>query len=448
MSAAAAYIVQLPFPAMAAPHPEVAAYYQDYGRAFASAHSGYFVPDATLWELPLWVAHLSGMLEAIGYESRLIDLSTLPAEVETCARSILAATKPGERVLLSPLAQNFDLALAISAILMAEKRITLLGGNMATLATPGSATAIHRGPATPTSLATLLQGSESVLTGRLEADAVARWRPSYRLLESYRRKVPLLRLNASHGCLFACDFCGDAWSRSLTIVAPDVLEYEVSQFERLFPETRLIYIGDKTFGQSMEAVRNLLAVFEDRHDYRFVVQTHVLALTPDVLEAMRRLGVVAVELGFESASPRLMRSNRKANRDPDFFHQAIRRLREAGMRVVLNVLSGLPEEDSAAHRATLDFIDQTASDVWLYNLYNFVPYPLTAQFARIRDRIVDWRFCNWREDGLPVFEPLHVTREESFRFFVEKVQAAHIAVKRHALAALDETAITMPALAS
>ena len=448
MTAAPIHIVQLPFPATAAPHPAVAAYYRDYGRAFSLAHTGYFVPETALWEVPLWVAHLSGMAEAIGREPKLIDLSASPAEPESCARAILAATEPGDPVLLSPLAQNFALALAVSAILMAQRRTTLLGGNMAPLAAAGSATATHHGPATPASLAALLQRGTGTVTNRLEAGSVADWRPSYRLLQAYRGKVPLLRLNASHGCLFACDFCGDAWSRSLTVVARDVLDHEVGEFERLFPDTRLIYIGDKTFGQSKEAVANLLSIFRHRGDYRFVVQTHVQALTDEVVDAMQRLGVIVVELGFESASPGLLRANRKANRDPDFFHRSIRRLRDAGLRVVLNILSGLPEEDAAAHRATLDFIERSAPDVWLYNLYNFVPYPLTAQFPRLRERIVDWQFANWREDGPPVFEPLHVSREQSFHFFIEKVAAAHAAIRRHVLAPGEDPAAAELFLAS
>jgi uncharacterized radical SAM superfamily protein len=434
MSLAPAHIIQLPFPASASPHPKVAAYYRDYGHAFERALTGYFVPEAGLWELPLWVAHLSGMLEELLYMPHFLDLSAWPAEAQTCAQSILAVTGPGERFLLSPLAQNFDLALDVSRLLMAEGQFTLLGGNMATLAAPGSASAIHRGQATPASLSACLNTNQRVITHRLGRGATADWRPTYRLLESYRGKVPLLRLHASHGCLFACDFCGDAWSHSLTVVPRDVLDNEVRQFERLFPETRLIYVGDKTFGQSPEAVRNLLAVFEHRPHYRFIVQTHVLALKQEVLEAMRRLGVIVVELGFESASKDLLRENRKSNGDPDFFRTSIRRLKAAGFRVVLNVLSGLPEETTSAHRSTLEFIDDTASDVWLYNLYNFVPYPLTTQYQRLRDRIVDWRFRNWREDGPPVFQPLYVSREESFDFFLQKVETAHAAVRRHALA--------------
>ena len=89
------------------------------------------------------------------------------------------------------------------------------------------------------------------------------------------------------------------------------------------------------------------------------------------------------------------------------------------------MLSGLPEETELDHLATVDFIRKSRSNVWLYNLYNFVPYPMTTQYLRIKSRIVDWNFSNWREDGPPVFDPFHVTRQESFNFFVNKVEVAH-----------------------
>jgi hypothetical protein len=370
------------------------------------------------------------MLEHIGFAPIFDDLSRVPTTAEACALDLLRRTVPGDVLLLSPLAQNFDLAVGVSRLLMGEGRTTLLGGNMSVLAKEEDATVIHHGQATPQSLRSALCGGSVVVTNTLERRSVADWRPSYRLLEEYRGKVPLLRLNASHGCLYECEFCGDAWSRKLAVVPPAVLEHEVRQFERLFPDTRLIYIGDKTFGQSKEAIRNLLGVFARRPQYRFIVQTHVLEIDDDLLDAMVKLGVVAVEMGFESASTHLLKENHKGNRTPDFYVERTRRIAARGLRVVLNILSGLPTEDRASHEQTVEFIHRRSSDAWLYNLYNFVPYPLTPYFPKLRDRILDWDFAHWREDGPPVFEPYHCTREESFGFFLEKVRAAQGAVRR------------------
>ncbi|ATB35878.1 radical SAM protein [Cystobacter fuscus] len=437
------HIVQLPFPSLGEPHEAVRDYYRDYSARFASELAGYFIPEGSLWELPLWVAHIAGMLKEIGYEVNLVDMSKVPAEAEACARFLLEETRPGSVLMMSPLAQNFDLALSVSRTLKAEGRQTVLGGNMATLAGPEDASHVHRGQVSARVLAEILQKKLPGLTevaglkggiGRLDS------KPDYTLLTGYKGRVPLLRLNASHGCLYACSFCGDAWSRQLHVVDPAVLEHEVQQFERLFPEARLIYIGDKTFGQSHEAVKNLLAVFANRPHYKFIVQTHVLNVNETVIEAMRRLGVVVVEMGFETADSEVLKESSKPNLDVDIYARRIQALSAAGMKVVLNVLGGLPQERAASHELTMRFLQDSRNEAWLYNLYNFVPYPLTPLFPVLRERIHDWNFAHWREDGPPVFQPYHQTVEQSWNQFLEKVHVAHSLISRPSVSASMEAA--------
>lgn len=422
MSGKAVHIVQLPFPSQAAPHPAVAAYYQDYARIYARELPGYFLPEGGLWELPLWVAHLAGMLDALGQEARFIDLSTTASAPDACAAALLGRTRSGDHLLMSPLAQNLDLAVDVCRKLSAAGRRPILGGNMAPILSGDPDWRLHLGQATTASLARCLETGGEVVEG---GGAAVDWKPAYRLLSHYRGAVPLLRLNASHGCLHNCQFCGDAWSRSLKVVPPEILDHEVGEFERRFPETRLIYIGDKTFGQSQEAVQNLLRTFSARPSFRFIVQTHVLSVKDALIDQMIQLGTVVVELGFESASAQLLRDNGKNHRSEGYFRDVVRRLADRGLHVVLNVLSGLPGETEADHDATCDFMSAAADDVWLFNLYNFVPYPMTPLFRQLRPRIVDWHFANWREDAPPVFTPYHGSRAESFDLFLAKVEVAH-----------------------
>jgi uncharacterized radical SAM superfamily protein len=419
-------LVQLPFPSTREPHGELAAYYRSYSRTFQEAFPEFFVPESGLWEAPLWAAHLAGMLESIGAPVELLDLSRTAAHVGACTSAALAATQPGDVVFLSPLAQNFDLALAVSRTLQKHARRTVLGGNMASLAKVGDASLVFRGQASPEQLQRLLCSADGSVTdvppsrrGRIS------WVPSYRVLECYEGTVPLLRVNASHGCLFSCAFCGDAWSRQLHVVDRDALEREVAELASRFPHTRLVYVGDKSFGQSKEAVANLQHVFRDRPRYRFIVQTHALLIDDALIQAMLELGVVVVELGLESGDPDLLRSSKKATKGNEHYLAMIQRLRAGGLRVVLNVLGGLPEETRESHERTLEFMDAAAADVWLYNLYNFVPYPLTPHFPKLRGRIFNWRFAEWREDAPPVFHPYNLTAAESWALFEEKTEAAH-----------------------
>ena len=57
------HIVQLPFPSLRTPHERIVDYYRDYSRSFSQFIDPYFIPEGSLWELPLWVAHLAGIAD-------------------------------------------------------------------------------------------------------------------------------------------------------------------------------------------------------------------------------------------------------------------------------------------------------------------------------------------------------------------------------------------------
>lgn len=431
-------IVQLPFPSTQDPDPRLAAYYEDYDRRFRAFLPSYFVPSDGLWEMPLWVAHLTSLIDRAGLDSSFCDLSRVPAEPAACVEPVLAATRPGDLVLISPLAQNLQLALAVSAVLERAERRVVLGGNMAPLAPAGSVHLVHEGQLDASfvgrlaAMATSEGGQSAKPSARgLSAQRID-WAPNYRHLVGYRGQVPMLRLNASHGCLYACSFCGDAWSKQLTLVTRDALAREVDQLAERFPETRLVYVGDKTFGQSKEAIRNLIEVFRERPGYRFIVQTHVMQVKEWVIEAMHELGVIVVELGFESADSQMLKRLHKLSRGLEDYTAKIHALSGSGLKVVLNVMGGLDEETEESHRQTIRWLADNESALWLFNLYNFVPYPLTPDFPRLRERIVDWDFGNWREDAPVVYEPQGLTRARSWELFQEKIAVAHRIVRTDA----------------
>lgn len=426
-----AHIVQLPFPSTFESDPELSAYYRTYDQRFAALLPEYFVPEGQLWEIPLWVAHLTALLDEVGLDSRFLDLSRATANAGTCSERLLDSTVEGDLVLMSPLAQNFSLALDVSRCLQAAGRRVVLGGNMAPLAPSESCHTVFRGQldiAAARRLADVARGA-----GGLYQVAPARglrseritWAPTYRHLAGYAGQVPLLRINASHGCLYECSFCGDAWSAQLTLVERDVLRREVDELTERFPRCRIVFIGDKTFGQSREAVENLIAVFADRPGYRFIVQTHVMQVKPWVVEAMQALGVAVVEMGFESADTAVLKAQNKMSRGLADYTRRIATIHDGGMKVVLNVMGGLDEETESSHSTTVDWMREHRDLMWLCNLYNFVPYPLTPDFARLNPRIFDWDYAHWREDAPVVYTPSHLSVERSWDLFKEKIAVAH-----------------------
>ena len=423
-ASAPAVLVQLPFPSQAQPDATIVRYYESYGELYQQLFPSYHVNDGDLWEAPLWVAHLDG---AIGRDdTTFLDLSLTPYDANQCVQRIAAAVAPSSWICFSPLAQNLGLTTTISRALRAMGYRTMIGGNMTELLEPDAATVTYSGLLRGLRWNDLVvEGKQSSqgtvpLAGRTQAPLG--YRPTFRLLKPFARRVPLIRVNASHGCLFQCTFCGDAWTNQLHVVPRADLQAEVDELLDLFPEANIVYVGDKTFGQSREAVENLLAVKATiSRRLGFIVQTHVATVSDWLLDAMQALGVKAVELGFESGSTDLLREVHKGG-SADSLARALRLLRSRGFAVILNVLGGLPAETDQSYDRTLRVLRETASDVFLYNLYNFVPYPKTPLFRSLQSRIVDWNFDRWREDCMVVYEPYHLTREASWEWFLEEVR--------------------------
>jgi uncharacterized radical SAM superfamily protein len=418
-------IVQLPFPSQTDPDPVLNQYYRSYSSYYSSVLPSFKLRDGDLWEAPLWVAHLDA---AIGRDdTEFKDLSLAAADCEPCFQRLIEGQTTPALYLFSPLAQNFDLAMEVSERLIGLGHCTVLGGNMVGLERPGSFSTVYSGHARRGFLQALVPGQSGVSPRRGLQVADFGYRPNYRHLSRFGDRVPLIRINASHGCLFACSFCGDAWSRQLHVVPANDLLLEFEDIAQFFPNIRVIYVGDKTFGQSRDAVANLVAA-RPRGKFDFIVQTHVQVMSDWLIDQMDELGVRVVEMGFETADSTVLRQVQKRN-EVERYLEWIERLDARGIHVILNLLGGLPHSTEISHLKTMTFLDHASKHTKLYNLYNFVPYPKTPIFATLRPRIVDWNFANWREDRPVVFTPYQQTSASLWDQFLDMVSRCDVLVR-------------------
>jgi uncharacterized radical SAM superfamily protein len=416
-------LIQLPFPNQEDPLLILVEYYHLYAQEYQRFFPEYQLNDGDLWEAPLWIAHMDGAINR--NDTQFLDLSRCDFDVDTCYKAVRYAIGPDHLLFFSPLISNLTLTAAISRRLLQDGYHTVIGGNVTDFANTQDFTVIYSGLARAGIYQNILSKQQQitipVVLGRKQQSLG--YHPRYRLLHAFNQRVPLVRISGSHGCLFACTFCGDAWSRQLHEVEYEHLAAEVAEIRRFFPQTRLIYVGDKTFGQSQASVKNLQAVLLPEYGYRVIVQTHVTMINPWLIDTMHELGVEVVEMGFETANSPILREMKKIG-GIDKYNHALEQLYDANFKVVLNVLGGLPNETSVTYQETIRFLEASANLVWLYNLYNFVPYPKTPLYPLIRPRIIDWDFNNWREDKPVVFTPYHQSREQSWEQFLGLVSCA------------------------
>ncbi|HEX7553599.1 MAG TPA: radical SAM protein, partial [Geothrix sp.] len=116
-----------------------------------------------------------------------------------------------------------------------------------------------------------------------------------------------------------------------------------------------------------------------------------------LLQTMRRAGFTSVAFGLESAVPRILRtigkvSSPETSGDPGFdtekeflttMRASVAEAREAGLRVYVSVMGGLPTETAHDFRTTLAFVDSLGVNGYAHNLLTRFPgTPLYAQRER------------------------------------------------------------------
>ncbi len=92
----------------------------------------------------------------------------------------------------------------------------------------------------------------------------------------------------------------------------------------------------------------------------------------ELLDRMRAAGVRWLALGIESASEHVRAAVDKGYR-PAAIQQAVARVRQAGIGVMGNYIFGLPEDDHASMRLTLDFAKELNTE--FANFFSAMAYP-------------------------------------------------------------------------
>src|SRR5690606_19714696 len=78
-------------------------------------------------------------------------------------------------------------------------------------------------------------------------------------------------------------------------------------------------------------------------------------LTDEAAEALAHAGLRVAEVGLQTANPAALRASQRRT-DLAKWAAGTRRLYERGVEVLLDVILGLPEDDAAGVKATLEFI--------------------------------------------------------------------------------------------
>lgn len=160
-------------------------------------------------------------------------------------------------------------------------------------------------------------------------------------------------VSLSRGCVWGrCNYCPEALAEAQHHPVPPPLARAMVDDVRRSSSAGLLHLTDSTIPPA-----TLAELAQQRWSARWYGFTRFSADLgrPDFCALVRRSGCTMLQLGLESASPRVLRRLRKGI-NVDHASTALRCLADAGVGVYLYLMFGTPGETREDALATLDFV--------------------------------------------------------------------------------------------
>lgn len=228
----------------------------------------------------------------------------------------------------------------------------------------------------------------------------------------------------SRGCPFKCSFCSSSafWDKTRFFSANYVVE-EIAQLLQQFPDMKQVPIWDDLFIADKKRLMKIIALVEanginKRVNFSFSVRANFV--DEEICLALKRLNVVGVAFGAESASDRILKlMNKGATVRQN--QKAIDLLHAHGIPVMCSFIVGWPTETEEEVCKTFDFILQNiaAGKLPTSNAVNILmPIPGTALWDEaVRDGLIQLDHFDWKR--LSIFASYKDSKLKSFDEWVE-----------------------------
>lgn len=255
--------------------------------------------------------------------------------------------------------------------------------------------------------------------------------PAYHKLPNFPRlyKLPLFSypkspntsIISSRGCPYSCSYCDrSVFSSGFRFNSPEYILEHVTMLNRNYGIRHVFFYDDLfTFDRKRVAeFCELKAKKGIKVSYNCIARLeHV---DTELLKLLKESGCWQVNFGIESGDPEILKKHRKFY-GLDDVGQKLMMVKKSGMRVKGLFMVGLPGEDEAAIRRTIDYALSLPLDE--INVTKFTPFPGAPVYKTIREFgefDETWELMNCINT---VFVPKGMTREQIDHLYDEFIRS-------------------------
>ena len=215
-------------------------------------------------------------------------------------------------------------------------------------------------------------------------------------LDDYQRtKIgdrPITPLVTSRGCPYQCVFCASShfWGTRIRVRSAASVLKELEEIHRRYHFHAVAFVDD-TFNLMPKRVIEIChGILERRLDLWWwcLSRIDLLLRNEEMVKEMVRAGAKSVFIGVESSSPRTLEELRKGIH-VDETVQTVEMLKRNGLGIHASyILGGLHDTVQTIHD-TIRFAKRLDTNVAQFSI--LTPYPGTAVYQQVKDRIFKWR---------------------------------------------------------
>lgn len=215
-----------------------------------------------------------------------------------------------------------------------------------------------------------------------------------------------IRVEAGRGCPFSCTFCSTAsfFGRRYRLKSPVRLIAELDFLHASYGISDFALTHDM-FTANKNKVRGFCNAVGDR-GYTWSCSARMDCVDPALLATMYEAGCRSIYYGVETGSRRMQKISDK-HMDLDLVEPVLDVTARVGMKAVVSMITGFPEETEEDQAATLDLLGdclrRSPQQLGL-QLHLLTPEPGTALYQQYADRlsydgyVTDFNFATLEED--------------------------------------------------
>ena len=215
-------------------------------------------------------------------------------------------------------------------------------------------------------------------------------------MDDYRRTnfggrgiTPLI---TSRGCPFQCAFCSSShfWGKKVRMRSVEAILKELEEIYHRYHFNAVAFVDDTFNVLSKRVIEICHGMIEKKLDFWWwcLSRIDLLVRNEEMIREMVRAGAKSVFIGVESSNSRTLEELKKGV-DVKSTVRAVEMLKKNGLEIHASyILGGLHETAKTIHD-TIRFAKRLDTNVAQFSI--LTPYPGTAIFEQVRDRIFKWR---------------------------------------------------------